>query len=93
MIRSFRDKDTERVFNRERSRRISGELQRSALRKLVTLHAALSLDDLKSPPGNRFEKLGGDRAGQYSLRINDQWRLCFAWRGNEAYDVEIVDYH
>lgn len=93
MIRSFRDKETERLFSRETGGRLAGPLQRAALRKLVLLDAAESLEDLRVPPGNRLEKLSGDRAGQYSIRINDQWRLCFRWENGDAYEVEIVDYH
>lgn len=93
MIKSFRDRDTQRVFERDRVRRWSLELQRVALRKLVILDAAEELGDLRSPPGNRLEKLSGDRAGEYSIRVNDQWRLCFRWRDGHAHDVELVDYH
>jgi proteic killer suppression protein len=93
MIRSFGDKDTERVFARERSLRFSAELQRAAWKKLAILHAAGSLQDLRVPPGNRLAKLAGKRKGQYSIRINDQWRICFVWRDGDAYDVEIADYH
>lgn len=93
MIKSFRDKDTQKVFERERIRRWSLELQRAALRKLLILDAAESLNDLRSPPGNRLEKLVGDRAGEYSIRINDQWRICFHWRDGDAYEVAIADYH
>jgi proteic killer suppression protein len=93
MIRSFRDRDTERLFRRETRTKIIRSIQRSALRKLWMLDAAESLDDLRAVPGNRLEKLGGDRAGQYSIRINDQWRICFRWTDGDAYDVEIVDYH
>ena len=93
MIRSFRDKDTERVFERERTRKFSGALGRSALRKLLLLDAAETLQDLLSPPGNRLERLSGDRRGQYSIRVNDQWRICFRWQRGNATDVEIVDYH
>ena len=93
MIKSFGDRDTERLFNRERVRRYPAELQRTMLRKLVAVDAAESLDDLTAPPGNRLEKLRGDRAGQYSIRVNDQWRVCFAWKGGDAHDVEIDDYH
>jgi len=74
-------------------RRFSREIQRVALRKLVMLHAAESLQDLRAPPGNRLERLSGDREGQYSIRINDQWRVCFRWAEGDAYDVEITDYH
>ena len=93
MIRSFRDKQAERLLRRERSKTLPGDLQRVALRKLRMLNRATSLEDLRVPPANRLEKLKGDRSGQYSIRINDQWRICFHWRGNDAYDVEIVDYH
>ncbi len=93
MIRSFRDRETEKVFNREPSRRWSRDLQRVARRKLLMLDAAETVVDLRVPPGNRLEKLSGDREGQYSIRINDQWRICFRWSEGDAYDVEIVDYH
>ncbi len=93
MIRSFRDRETEKVFNREPSRRWSRDLQRAARRKLLMLDAAESLADLRVPPANRLQKLSGDRAGQWSIRINDRWRICFRWSEGDAYDVEIVDYH
>ena len=93
MIDSFRDRETERVFLRERSRKFSGILARSALKKLLLLDAADSIQDLRSPPGNRLERLTGDRSGQYSIRINEQWRLCFEWKAGSATNVEIVDYH
>ncbi len=93
MIKSFGDKDTEKVFERQRFRRFPSGLHRGALRKLLILDAAEELGDLRVPPGNRLEKLSGDRAGEYSIRINDQWRICFRWRTGDAYDVEIVDYH
>lgn len=93
MIRSFRDRETEKVFNREPSRRWSRDLQRVARRKLLMLDAAETLADLRVPPGNRLEKLSGDREGQYSIRINDQWRICFRWGEGDAHDVEITDYH
>jgi proteic killer suppression protein len=93
MIRSFADKETERMFVRDRSPRFSPDLQREAWKKLAILHAAGSLHDLRVPPGNRFEKLAGSRQGQHSIRINDQWRICFAWKNGDAYQVEIVDYH
>ena len=93
MIRSFADRDTERLFDRESVRRFPASLQRTMLRKLVVLDAADALQDLLSPPGNRMEKLRGDRAGQRSIRVNDQWRICFRWRDGDAHDVEIVDYH
>ena len=93
MIRSFADRDTERLFQREVVRRWAPALQHAALRKLVILDAAEQLADLRVPPGNRLEKLTGDRVGQHSIRINDQWRICFRWRDGDAYDVEITDYH
>jgi proteic killer suppression protein len=93
MIRSFHDSDTERVFRRQRVGRFALPLQRSALRKLLLVDAAESPQDLRVPPGNHLEKLVGDREGQYSIRINDQWRICFRWEEGNAYDVEIVDYH
>lgn len=93
MIRSFRDKETARLFQREPVKRFSVALERSALRKLLLLDAAESLEDLRVPPGNRLEKLGGDRLGQYSIRVNEQWRICFRWTEGNADDVEITDYH
>jgi proteic killer suppression protein len=92
VIRSFRDRDTQRLFNRQPVRKL-GVVQRVALRKLRQLDAAVTLDDLRIPPGNRLEKLSRDRVGQHSIRINDQWRVCFRWAGSDAHDVEIVDYH
>ena len=93
MIRSFRDKRTEDVFSRRFVRRLSIGVQRAAQRKLAILDAAEVLEDLRIPPGNRLEKLTGNREGQYSIRINDQWRLCFRWGEGDAFDVEIADYH
>jgi proteic killer suppression protein len=93
MLRSFRDKDTEAVWLRQRSRRLDTPTQRAAWRKLAMLDAAETLADLRVPPGNRLEKLTGDRAGQYSVRINKQWRICFRWSEGGPEDVEIVDYH
>lgn len=93
MIRSFRDRETERVFFRQPSRKVPTDVQRVALRKLVMLDAAESLQDLRGPLGNRLEKLSRDREGQYSIRINDQWRICFRWEQGDAHDVEIADYH
>ena len=92
MIKSFRSAETERLFRRQRSRRFRS-IERPALRKLVMLDAADNLGVLATLPGNRLEKLKGDRAGQHSLRINDQWRLCFVWQDGDAYEVEITDYH
>ena len=93
MIKSFADRDTERLFHRERVRRYPAALQRPMLRKLVAVDAAAALEDLRVPPGNRLERLKGDRAGQHSIRVNDQWRICFRWVDGNAHDVEIVDYH
>ncbi len=93
MIKSFGDRDTERLFAREPVRRLPADLRRVMLRKLVAIDAAETLEDLRVPPGNRVEKLRGDRQGQHSIRVNDQWRVCFRWEGADAYDVEIVDYH
>jgi addiction module HigA family antidote len=93
VIKSFKDRETQTIFTRQRSRRLPSELQQIALRKLRMLNNARTLNDLQVPPANRLEKLVGDRAGQYSIRINERWRVCFAWRDGDAYDVEIVDYH
>ncbi len=93
MIKSFKDKETEKVYERLYSKKFQQEIQRTALRKLRMLNSARSLQDLLSPPGNRLEKLKGNRTGQHSIRINDQWRICFAWRGSDAFEVEITDYH
>ncbi|MGY8827679.1 MAG: type II toxin-antitoxin system RelE/ParE family toxin [Candidatus Latescibacterota bacterium] len=93
MIISFRDKEAERIFQRLRSRKISGVLGRVALKKLLLIDAAESVQDLRSPPGNRLERLSGNRKVQYSIRINDQWRICFQWSQGNAIDVEIIDYH
>jgi len=93
MIKSFRDKDTDRLFQRQPVRKLGTGVQRVALRKLRMLDAAMRLSDLRIPPDNRLERLRGNRAGQHSIRINDQWRICFRWREGDAYDVEIVDYH
>ena len=93
MIKSFGNRDTERLFGREPVRRFPSNLARVMLRRLVAVDAADALDDLRIPPGNWLEKLKGSRAGQYSIRVNDQWRVCFHWKDGNAYDVEIVDYH
>lgn len=93
VLMSFVDKDTERVWRRERSKRLDSDTQRAALRKLLILDAADALDDLRVPPGNRLGKLRGDRNGQYSVRVNQQWRICFRWTSAGPEDVEIVDYH
>jgi proteic killer suppression protein len=93
MIKSFRDKETEKIFNRQISSRLPQDIQRNARKKLVILDAAAQLNDLRTPPGNRLEALKRDRQGQHSIRINDQWRICFKWRDGDAYDAEITDYH
>jgi proteic killer suppression protein len=93
MIGSFRDSETESLFHRERGGKLDRVLRRAALRKLLILDAAASLNDLRVPPGNRLEKLAGDRKGQHSIRVNDQDRVCFRWEDCVAHDVEIVDYH
>ena len=92
MIRSFRPKETEQLHNREAVKRFRN-IERVALRKLRQLDAAARLSDLAPPPGNRLEALRGDRKGQHSIRINDQWRVCFVWRDGNAFEVEIADYH
>jgi toxin HigB-1 len=92
VIKSFRSSETERLAKRQRVRRFRA-FERVALRKLRQLDAAVELRDLSAPPGNHLEALHGDRQGQHSIRINDQWRICFVWRDGDAYDAEIVDYH
>ena len=93
MIRSFADAETEMVFRSRRSRKLPPDVQRRAHRKLLLIDAAEELHDLKVPPGNRLERLSRDRAGQHSIRINDQWRICLRWERGDAHDVEITDYH
>jgi toxin HigB-1 len=93
MIKSFRDQATAQLFQRYISRRFPPNLHRIAWRKLAVLNAAERLDDLRVPPGNRLEKLSGDREGQYSIRINERWRICFRWYEGNAYEVEVTDYH
>ena len=93
MIKSFRDDETAKIFRLERSRRLPSDIQQVALRKLRMLNNAVTLYDLRIPLANHLEKLSGDRAGQHSIRINEQWRVCFEWREGDAYNVEIVDYH
>jgi len=93
MIKSFRDDETQKVFQRRFSARLPGDIQSIALRKLRILANAHALKDLSSPPANRLEKLSGERRGQHSIRINDQWRICFVWRDGDAYEVEITDYY
>jgi toxin HigB-1 len=92
MIVSFRCKDTEALFHDQPIRRF-GQIERVARRRLLYLHRATTLQDLRVPPGNRLEALSGNRKGQHSIRINDQWRICFVWEGHDAHQVEIVDYH
>ncbi len=93
MIVSFACKETERIWREQRSRRLPPGIQQKALDRMQLLNAATRLEDLRVPPGNRLEALRGDRQGQHSLRLNDQWRLCFRWQAGNANDVEIVDYH
>jgi len=93
MIKNFSDTETEKVFLREFSRKLPPDIQRNARRKLELLNVAKVLNDLRIPPGNRLEKLVGDRDGQHSIRINQRWRICFVWGKGDAYNVEIVDYH
>lgn len=93
MIRSFGNKDTERIWHGQYVKRINRSVQRAVLRKLELIHAAKNLADLRIPPGNRLERLVGDRLGQYSIRVNAQWRLCFIWREGGVENVELVDYH
>jgi proteic killer suppression protein len=93
VIKSFADKETEKLFRRQFSRKIPAQIQRVARRRLEVLDGAEALSDLRIPPANRLEKLSGDRTRQYSIRINEQWRICFEWRDGNAYGVEIVDYH
>ena len=93
LIKTFRDKETEKIFNRLVSRKFPQDIQHVARRKLVILDAANELSTLRVPPGNRLEALKGDRKGQPSIRINEQWRICFRWKAGDSYDVEIADYH
>ena len=93
MIENFADTETEKVFRGIVSKKLPRDIQKTARRKLLYLHDAENLQDLLAPPGNRLEKLRGDRAGQHSIRINDQWRICFEWHQDRAREVEIVDYH
>lgn len=93
MIKTFRDRVTERIFKRQRVKRFSLSIQKLAQRKLDLIDGADLIEDLRTPPGNHLEKLSGNRKGQYSIRVNNQWRICFLWRSGQATDVEIVDYH
>ena len=93
MIKTFKDDETKKIYQRQRSRKLPADIQQVALRKLRMINNAISINDLRVPPANRLEKLSGNRAGQWSIRINDQWRVCFWWEGSDASDVEITDYH
>ena len=93
MIESFKDKEAEEIWNETCSKRFPNDIQRIGLRKLILIHRAKDVNDLRIPPGNRLEQLAGDRRGQYSIRINDKWRICFYWNNGAASEVEISDYH
>ena len=93
MIKNFKDDETQKIYQRQRSRKLPADIQQVALRKLRMINNSISINDLRVPPANRLEKLSGNRAGQWSIRINDQWRVCFRWEGSDAHDVEITDYH
>jgi proteic killer suppression protein len=93
VIRTFKCKETERIFNREHSKRFPVEIQQVALRKLRMLNRSTTVVDLRVPPANRLEKLRGKRSGLWSIRVNDQWRICFQWHDGDAYEVEMLDYH
>ncbi|MHB0976612.1 MAG: type II toxin-antitoxin system RelE/ParE family toxin [Candidatus Aquicultorales bacterium] len=93
MIKSFKSKETEKIFKREVSTRLPGDIQQVALRKLRMIHNAKTVNDLRVPPANRLEKLSGTREGQLSIRINDRWRICFGWQDGDAHEVETTDYH
>jgi toxin HigB-1 len=93
MLKSFKDKETEKVFNRRFSKKLPRDIQKTAFRKLRLIDTAGDLNDLRQPPANRLEALDGDRKGQHSIRINDQFRVCFVWKDGDAFEVEITDYH
>ena len=93
MIKSFQDKETENIFNRYFSNKLPQNIQKIARKKLIILDAVTEIEDLRVPPGNRLEALKGNRKGQHSIRINDQWRICFTWKEGDSYNVEIIDYH
>lgn len=93
MIKTFKCKETQKIFSREFSKKLPQDIQRSAYKKLLMMEASIDVDDLKIPPANRLEKLFGDREGQHSIRINRQYRICFIWENGFAFDVEMVDYH
>ncbi len=93
MIKTFVNKETEKLFKRVFSKKLPNKIQSPARRKLLIIDAATAIEDLRAPPGNRLEKLSGNRVGQHSIRINDQWRICFVWKSGHAYQVEVTDYH
>ena len=93
MIKTFKCKETQKIYNRMFSKKLPQDIQRTAYKKLLMIEASIDVDDLKTPPANRLEKLSGDRVGQYSIRVNKQYRICFRWENGFAFDVEIVDYH
>jgi proteic killer suppression protein len=93
VIKTFSNDETRKIYQRERSRKLPSDIQQVALRKLRMINNAVTINDLRVPPAHRLEKLSGNRVGQWSVRINDQWRVCFRWEGSDAYDVEITDYH
>jgi toxin HigB-1 len=93
VIKTFQDAETQKIYQRERSRKLPSNIQQVALRKLRMINNAININDLRVPPANHLEKLSGDRERQYSIRINDQWRICFEWKSGDAFDVEITDYH
>lgn len=93
MIKTFKDDQTLQIYRRQSSRKLPPDIQQVALRKLRMINNAISINDLRVPPANHLEKLSGQRVGQWSIRINDQWRICFEWQGSDAYNVQIVDYH
>jgi proteic killer suppression protein len=93
VIKTFKDAETQKIYQRERSRTLPSDIQQIALRKLRMINNSINVNDLRVPPANRLEKLRGNREGQYSIRINDQWRICFEWKSDDAFNVEITDYH
>ncbi len=93
VIKTFKDADTQKIYQRQRSRKLPPDIQQVALRKLRMINNSINVNDLRVPPANRLEKLRGNREGQYSIRINDQWRICFEWKNGDAFNVEIADYH
>ncbi len=93
VIKTFKDAEAQKIYQRERSRKLPSDIQQIALRKLRMINNSINVNDLRIPPANRLEKLSGNREGQYSIRINDQWRICFEWKSGDAFNVEITDYH